>query len=137
VCSKLKCFIFGVHYMNHHTHMAIETLFWLGITGKIKDVLQMLYVYFFPNYSRFPNPSGDLCVIFFLLWSFTKQICFVHTMTPKLPIWMMCSMGIKTCWIGHQMWWCMNGHLFYTQVWKIWTFEFIAFPLGWIVIVLK
>jgi hypothetical protein len=49
IIEKSKCTIFfiNVHCMNHHTDLTIQIHSKLGIVGKIEDVLQNLYAYFF------------------------------------------------------------------------------------------
>jgi hypothetical protein len=42
-------FMIGVHCMNHHTNLAIQTFSQMGIVRKIENVLQSLYAYFFHN----------------------------------------------------------------------------------------
>jgi hypothetical protein len=37
----------SLHYMNHHTNLAVQTFLWQGIMGKTEDVPQNLYSYFF------------------------------------------------------------------------------------------
>jgi hypothetical protein len=70
----------GVHYLSHRTNLAVKTLYKMGIVGKIEDVLQSLYSYFFHNPKRIQN--------------FVELVDIVEIGGQRI------FRNIKTCWIS-------------------------------------
>ncbi len=42
----------GIHCMNHHTNLVLQTLFHLLVVSHIKLLLQFMYVFFFHSHKR-------------------------------------------------------------------------------------